>query len=491
MSKYEDPDDWEVAASLHALSCCARAWAIRWRNADLAARSIERLEQRLKTAEDKQAQAKGAVLAVKANLLVWRGDLHEAGRICDAAIGLLDGQDLAWYARALATRVTIDISTGCHTQALEILRSPLETLDRDCPQTVDAVIELLCLQGVAYVTSGNPGRCLKDMQEAQALCVKAGLRGHQAMVESAMASTALRLGDLEKASELATRALTLIDKDRLGQLASYTIETLGCVELAKGRVRHAIQILSDALAKADGHNDVRSRCQIQFGIGRAWHLSGDTQRALAALNEAEEIARRIGYLVWHRAILQIIAEVQEKAGDAVAALATYKEYMRAGRKMYARDTEKRLFELDARFELERAEKQAAEARARNLELEAARSNAAMASERMLAVMDNLDHGLAMFDTDGLLTYFNPRFTEVLGMTAEDVRQNPSFPQVVALGFERGLFDETAFGPGVDSIQSHLQSRMALMQQPTFGPIEIRLTTEANGTRDYLMRGRWI
>ena len=61
--------------------------------------------------------------------------------------------------------------------------------------------------------------------------------------------------------------------------------------------------------------------------------------------------------------------------------------------------------------------------------------------RLDAALNNMAHGLCMFDADGKLVIFNPRFAEIYGIQVEEIAPGMTTHQLMALAFGSGRFSD--------------------------------------------------
>ena len=83
----------------------------------------------------------------------------------------------------------------------------------------------------------------------------------------------------------------------------------------------------------------------------------------------------MSYPLWQRRFRASIAETLEKTGDLAAALDAFKAFVEIDRELFNIETERRLTEMRANYELAEAQKVAEAERARSAELGRARAEA--------------------------------------------------------------------------------------------------------------------
>ena len=358
----------------HARTTCRRAWTIRWRNPGLAGRAVERLLA--------QSDPLPETLTIAATIALFTGRLQRAEALALKAMAQFGQEEHAWYCRAATTCATIYYSTGRRDAASDLAHSALERVQHaDAP---DAHAGLLQLLGVTHLLSLDFDRALEILDEAHAICVEHGLISERVFMESNRARYLVRRGDFVAAQTWARIAQASLELHRLPVLEAYFGEVKGEIALANGQVYEAIDALEHALEIARGMGDRRASCHLLAVLGRAWDAAGLSQRALDVLRKGQAIADEMSYPLWQRRFRAAIAETFEKTGDLASALDAFKAFVEIDRELFNIETERRLAEMRASYELAEAQKVAAAERARSAELGKAR-----AAAELLAWTDTL------------------------------------------------------------------------------------------------------
>ena len=353
---------------------CARAWTIRWRNPGLAGRAIDRLLV--------QAEPQPEAMTVGATIALVTGRLERAEELSDQAMARFGPDDHAWYCRAATTCATIYYSTGRRDAASDLAHAALERVQlADAP---DAHVGLLQLLGVTHLLSLDFDRALDILDDAHAICIENGLISERVFVESNKARYLVRRGDFAAAQTWARIAQASLELHRLPVLEAYFGEVKGEIALADGQAYEAIDALEHALEIARDTDDRRASCHLLAVLGRAWDAAGMSKHAMDVLRKGQAIADEMSYPLWQRRFRAAIAETFEKTGDLASALDAFKAFVEIDRELFNIETERRLAEMRASYELAEAQKVAAAERARSAELGKAR-----AAAELLAWTDTL------------------------------------------------------------------------------------------------------
>ncbi|MEM1299452.1 MAG: response regulator [Pseudomonadota bacterium] len=437
--------------------------------------------QRLEALPVKPQQSYAQVLVIMASDALWTGNLARADTQSADALRLIGAEDPVWFGRAAIIRIAVYHATGHRDAAAELSHHALATNEH--VHAPDVRAELLLLLAVQHLFSKDFDRSLEIMDEAYAYSRDNTLPAYVTMMQSDMGRFLLRKGDLNAAEDWQMRAHASIARHRLPVLAPYACEVLGEIYVETARAEDAVGLLQTGLEQAAALDDNRARCQILVVLGRAWIELGDPDEALRALRQGQQIADEIAYPVWQRRFRQAIADAHEAAGQPVEALAAYKAFMEMDRKLGDRETEMRLTDMRATFELQQAQKVA--------ELEDAKCAASAASDRVVGLLENLEHAVMLLDDEGRILFYNRRILEIWGVDADVIRRNPTIRDMIFYNLRNGLYQAEMPDITEAEIQTYVAERLPVLAQDVIGPVEVSFTTQANGTRQYMLQGRRI
>jgi diguanylate cyclase (GGDEF)-like protein len=241
-------------------------------------------------------------------------------------------------------------------QALAIRR----TLDR-----AEALAESLDNVGLIYAALEDYDEAERYHREALAQLPQGGKDDQRARV----------LGNLGEALRMLGRpgeALAVIDEGerlaRAGQFAptlQYILLTRGALERVRGRLDAARAALEESLAIAERNDDTKGRAQAQLELADAYLAARDGAAAERAARLALDRAREDGMKPLTREALQRLSDAQYLSGNATSAYLTRLEYEGLERELATALASRRVADLDASLERQRAESQLAVLRAEN------------------------------------------------------------------------------------------------------------------------------
>lgn len=142
---------------------------------------------------------------------------------------------------------------------------------------------------------------------------------------SAMSFNCYRMGELEDASALATRALEASSDAEDTRARAHAQNMLGILENARGDHAAAEKALRDSLSLADELEDAGGRAAALNNLALAARSRGDVDRALELTLEALETCARQGDRHHEAALHNNIADLLHKKGDTEQAMQHLKE----------------------------------------------------------------------------------------------------------------------------------------------------------------------
>ena len=344
---------------------CNRAWAIRWRNPDLAKSVVSKAKSR--------GPAMPEAMIVEASLTLWTGRLSQAEDLTREAFLHLASEDHLWFCRAANIHATVLYSFGQRDAASELVHEAMDRAQSEL--TADIYAELHLSHAVLHLLSLDYDTALQIAADGHTFARAKNFKTIAILLESNIARFLIRKGDFAAAEEWALKAQYGLSQQSIPVFEPYLREVLGEVYLSTGRCHDAIDILEDGLKLADALGDLRAACQILAVLGRAWDAIGVPRRALKVLAKGQTIADEIAYPLWQRRFRLANANAYEKMGDLGAALEAFKDYVDIDRRLFDIETEKRLGEMRTRYKLEEARKVAQAERERSEELDRAREKA--------------------------------------------------------------------------------------------------------------------
>ena len=324
----------------------------------------------------------------------------EVLRLADEAIARLGpAAPLALLARARRVRGIALAFTGRHADALAELRAALELVPDDEPAlrckvlrglaiacdeagTLDDGLEwsvrasevaravgdpallagTLLTVGVALSRTGRPEAGLDRYREAFALYEQVGDRVACANVLNNIGINCKNLDRHEEALQSLRRAIAIAGSERDAGIAA--IATLNLAEaLARAGQRDAARAaVVEAAERAAAVGYASAECVAQLLLGELLTAEGDDAGAAAALERGLAIARDGGGRNHVARAHKGLWTLHKAAGRFEAALAHHEAFHEAERAQFNDESDRRLRALQVRFDLERAQHEAAMAR---------------------------------------------------------------------------------------------------------------------------------
>jgi len=211
--------------------------------------------------------------------------------------------------------------------------------------------------GNVYYATGKYEESLEYYSEA--------LRLYQEIDEPRLVASTLnnigldyhKLGRLDEALERFESALEIEEQidDKPGMAQS--LNNLGLIYGDLGRVDESLDYLRRSLAVREEIGDRQGAAVCHQNMGQIYAKSEDSRQALDHLNEALEVARKIHVKEIQRDVYLILSETYERMGDAERALDNYRRYKDVADELLDEQTARQLAELQARFELERKDRE--------------------------------------------------------------------------------------------------------------------------------------
>jgi len=211
--------------------------------------------------------------------------------------------------------------------------------------------------GNVYYATGKYGESLEYYSEA--------LRLYRQIDEPRMVASTLnnigqdyhKLGQLDEALERFEEALEIEEQldDKPGMALS--LNNLGLIFGDLGRIDESLENLRRSLAVREEIGDRQGAAVCHQNMGRIYADSGNPRQALFHLSEALKVARAIHVKEIQRDVYLILSEAYERMGDTERALDNHRRYKRVADELLDEQTARQLAELQARFELERKDRE--------------------------------------------------------------------------------------------------------------------------------------
>ncbi len=175
------------------------------------------------------------------------------------------------------------------------------------------------------------------------------------------------MGNSQQAQDSLEQAIELYKEigDKVGH--SRDLINLGQVYQQSGRFEAALALYRQAadISLKDDHN---SQASILHSIGEIYTELGDFEKAIASLNEGLDLAKKHKFQRTLTQIYLALSDVFKRTGDYLASLEYYKEHATCKDQLLNEEKQKVMIELQAKFMLEKTERERESFKNRNEEL---------------------------------------------------------------------------------------------------------------------------
>jgi len=192
-----------------------------------------------------------------------------------------------------------------------------------------------------------------------------------------------RLGNFDKAEEQHTASLTHYRKagNLIGEARA--LNDLGRLHQDQGRYDHAEELHRKSLALRERVQNRQSQGTSLLNLGDLYMSRGDADTAIEYLGDALEIAVETGARLRLFQVHEALARAYEARGESSAALRHYREFHRIKEEVSNDSRNGRIADMEMRFEIETAEKEAEITRLRNVELKRTLDELKAAQDRLV------------------------------------------------------------------------------------------------------------
>jgi DNA-binding winged helix-turn-helix (wHTH) protein/tetratricopeptide (TPR) repeat protein len=257
-------------------------------------------------------------------VLCLRADYGEALAVADLARALAaDGGDPLLQLAACTVQAEVHLLQGrpaAGRTLVEAVLPDLESIDVE-PAHSFAQVTLLGLLAIHLFHLGLTQQAQARVQQAHA---RAAQLGQPMGVMVALWFDALlqvRLGDIERLSQLAVRMQTLVEETQLGQGRAAWRWFMGCAQAHRGDAQRGFRQIRDAFEQNTRAGMLAGGSEVLAYAAEALVLAGDHAGAERQLEQAFAIAGRQDERVYLPQLLLLQAAVARARGDAAAARA--------------------------------------------------------------------------------------------------------------------------------------------------------------------------
>jgi tetratricopeptide (TPR) repeat protein/DNA-binding CsgD family transcriptional regulator len=140
-------------------------------------------------------------------------------------------------------------------------------------------------------------------------------------------------------------------------MMGFAYTNISSVMIDEGRYREAIEHLNIATGIQSMRQKPKALATILLNLGRAYHLSGQHDKALGFLVEGYELSVNQAYLNLQVSISRVISDIYTAKGDDRQALMYYKIHSELKDTLFTIEKQKQIQNLQLKNQLEQAEKQ--------------------------------------------------------------------------------------------------------------------------------------
>jgi len=403
----------------------------------MAWRTVKDIEEELRTTGESPSRARVSLLNELAGGLV-AVDIERAASVSREAMEMARQLDFTGgEAEARLGLAFHDFFVADYEPALEKSRESLSRFEEENDR--NGIAKVLLLQGLVYWSLGDYEDAIESLHSSIELCREVGNLESESWALTSLGGIYEGLGDFDQAIGLQVRSLELFRKlgHKLGE--GRALSGLGMVYQRLGQNDAALEQHSESLKLYREVSSALSEARALNDIGITYQAMGDSTRALEFLRQALEMRERlrnrpaaittllnIGKLYnekrnvvkaldYLKRAVELAAEVSAKpklyqahealsksyeiAGNYQKALYHQRESQRIKEEVLSDDTNTKLRNLQIKYEVENAEKQAEIQRLRNVELAEAleklkQAQAQLIQSEKMAALGKLVAGVA-------------------------------------------------------------------------------------------------
>lgn len=266
--------------------------------------------------------------------------------------------------------------------------------------------------------TGHYQDALDGHLEALAIQLELGDEINVALVRNNLAFTYVAMGNYDLALEAAQESLACIEgKPNLPHAQTAVLDTLANIHREMGELDTAYQYVTRALLISRKHHSVRGQCDNLITLGRIELQRQRYSEALSAVTSALTMAEKYKRSVEEFTCHKLLAEIYERRGDALLALAEYRRFHELEQRRINEESETRIAHLRVEHQLDSARKDSEIHRLRSLALEREVEERRLAQARLEA----------QASLDPLTGLYNRRHLSVLSeeLQAAAVRGEPA------------------------------------------------------------------
>lgn len=316
-------------------------------------------------------------------------------------------------------------SLGDYSRAAELLRTALHEAESLCDEVMEA--EILNDLSYTYVLAGEPEPALKHLERSIQVFrnIKDDLRLSWAL--ESMGQAYLLVGRKEEALACVLEAVDHSARLHVGLDLVRLKQSAGEMYRAVGDILSAMQVFQEEIQLAREFNLRGEQCSGLFSIADLYQAGGRHAESLPLLLEAIEIAAQTGMKSHLRQCYLLLSHAYKNLGEYAQALEYHERFYEIDRAIFNAETDQRLRNVQALYQLDTARKEAElyqlRAQALQLEIEERRRTEAILARAA--------------STDPLTDLLNRRaFFDLAEKAFADAVQNHTYLSIILIDVDR-------------------------------------------------------
>ncbi len=425
--------------------------------------SIQALEDRLELVTGKER----IELLIDLSLRNCKISPAEARSYAEEALSLsVSARSRQLKAKALNTLGRACLGQLIHDEALKYLHSALSLYEKlDSKQGIARVLENI---GQVYHSSGEQEDALEYLGRSRTLYKELGDRKQLAGNLNSTGLVLLSMNSNQKALKYLTKSLELAkEEDDLKTIRSAT-NNIGILHYRNDNLEEAITCFKKAAELSEHEGELRSLAGNYINIGTSYVQLDNYDDAREYLNRGLEIAEQSEASDFMMQGYHSLSELYEKEGNFEKSLEYHRSMSELERKLFNLEKSKTIAETEAKYQTEKAEREAEIRRLKNIELaekkqlievqaeslQKANVEISVHKEELInknkeleellkekndflsRMVEQISDGVMIDDQKGKILYANDRFLKIFGFTRDDLMNMDSFQCVAPEWRER-------------------------------------------------------
>jgi len=253
----------------------------------------------------------------------------------------------------LANIAQVKTIQGYYEEALALMQEAL-AIDKETGDEAIIATDLNTI-GRIYESWGIYDKAVDYLEQALALDVKLGMEDKMAIRYSSLGITYNGWGKYEKALEYFNKALQIDQKLGNEDKVALRIANIGSAYIEMKQPDQAIVHLQKSLAYFSDHNMPSYIASVLNELGRSYYLKKDYRKAEDAFLQSAEICREYDYARFLMNSLDYLSKIYKETGRFDKAYGSLKEFQVMNDSIFNAETQKKLAEFNARYELDQKE----------------------------------------------------------------------------------------------------------------------------------------